>query len=399
MNLKPFKGSGSTPSRRAFWDTVTQAVIASQKVAGQNVTVDEHPRMGTIINIPDSHRGQGTGTGTGACCTDGECSILSESDCIDGGGNFLGNGTTCDDVDCTMGACCLDGDCTITTPDGCAGTYQGDGTTCEDVDCGTATSGACCHSDGSCTIEIPDSCDGTYQGDNTLCEDVTCPPAVTGACCATDGTCSLTTEEDCIVSGGHYQGNGSTCEESTCETGACCVAGTCSQQTEIACGDLGGHFFANGVPCIPDPCPACTECAFLNPCDGLYYRVKTTTASGSVDHEIDHWTFNSTRVDTCSGGFSICSGEGSGSLDDGIPDDFTFTGSCDCGLGETFFGIGGLLWELDGAACTCSICPEEACNPPDSSNCNSFSYDQDCPFGHFSGTVTTFYSEPCDPMV
>ncbi len=138
MKLKPFKGPGSTPSRRRFWDTVTQAVIASQKVAGQNVTVDEHPGKGSVINVPDSHRGQGTGTGTGACCTDGECSILSESDCVAGGGNFMGVGTTCDDVDCTQGACCLDGDCSITTASGCAaigGTYQGDDTTCDPNPC------------------------------------------------------------------------------------------------------------------------------------------------------------------------------------------------------------------------------------------------------------------------
>ncbi len=38
------------------------------------------------------------GTLTGACCTNGECSILSESDCTDGGGNYLGDGTTCDEV-------------------------------------------------------------------------------------------------------------------------------------------------------------------------------------------------------------------------------------------------------------------------------------------------------------
>ncbi len=56
MNLKPFTGPGSTPSRRRFWDKVTQAVIASQKVAGRFVTVDEHPGKGTVINVADNRR-------------------------------------------------------------------------------------------------------------------------------------------------------------------------------------------------------------------------------------------------------------------------------------------------------------------------------------------------------
>ncbi len=56
MNLDPFTGPGSTPSRRTFWDKVTQAVLASQKIAGENVTVDEHQGMGTLINVPNPNR-------------------------------------------------------------------------------------------------------------------------------------------------------------------------------------------------------------------------------------------------------------------------------------------------------------------------------------------------------
>ncbi len=54
MNLKPFTGPGSTPSRRRFWDNVTKAVIASQKLAGRFVTIDEHPGKGTIVNVADT---------------------------------------------------------------------------------------------------------------------------------------------------------------------------------------------------------------------------------------------------------------------------------------------------------------------------------------------------------
>ncbi len=51
MNLESFTGSGSTPSRRRFWDKVTAYVIASQKVAGKNVSVSEHQGAGTLINV------------------------------------------------------------------------------------------------------------------------------------------------------------------------------------------------------------------------------------------------------------------------------------------------------------------------------------------------------------
>ncbi len=59
MNLDSFTGPGSTPSRRRFWDKVTQSVIASQKVAGKNVSVDEHQGYGTIISVNPQRQGGG----------------------------------------------------------------------------------------------------------------------------------------------------------------------------------------------------------------------------------------------------------------------------------------------------------------------------------------------------
>ncbi len=79
--------------------------------------------------------------GTGACCIDGECSILSETDCTDGGGNYLGDDSVCEGVDCTQGACCSsdDGSCFLDTSE-CADygppySYQGDGTVCDPNPC------------------------------------------------------------------------------------------------------------------------------------------------------------------------------------------------------------------------------------------------------------------------
>ncbi len=105
MKLKPFTGPGSTPSRRRFWDNVTQAVIASEKLAGRFVTVDEHPGKGTVINVADSstRRGGGPPSTTGACCDDeGNCTITTEGECT---GIFQGIGVPCDPNPC-QGCCC-----------------------------------------------------------------------------------------------------------------------------------------------------------------------------------------------------------------------------------------------------------------------------------------------------
>ncbi len=105
MNLDSFTGQGSTPSRRRFWDRVTQAVIASQKVEGKNVSVAEHQGMGTIVNVA-RERG---GVGTGACCLVDACTITTESDCTGMGGTYHGDGSTCP-ASCTV-AC--DGSVTV----------------------------------------------------------------------------------------------------------------------------------------------------------------------------------------------------------------------------------------------------------------------------------------------
>ncbi len=67
--MKSFTGPGSTPSRRRFWDQVTDSVNASRKIAGRFVTVDEYPGKGSVINVPDSNRGRGGGGGGATCPT------------------------------------------------------------------------------------------------------------------------------------------------------------------------------------------------------------------------------------------------------------------------------------------------------------------------------------------
>ncbi len=210
MNLKPFTGPGSTPSRRRFWDRVTQAVIASQKVAGHNVTTDEHEGMGTFVNVADSSaRGRPRGGGqTGACCDEeNNCTITTESDCE---GTFQGVGTACDPNPCLTGACCILGACSILSSDDCAtasGYYFGDGTDCDPDPCADI---GCCLTEGDpfsrCDTILPADCSGTSfsgtfcwpEGEqifalNSCCLDgqIACPGGELGFhfCCNSDQTC------------------------------------------------------------------------------------------------------------------------------------------------------------------------------------------------------------------
>lgn len=126
---------------------------------------------------------------TGACCTNGVCVLVSESDCNSYYGLFYGFESECSEVNCpnqqvTVGACCLtqevciiaaESDCTIA-----AGEYQGDGSTCDSIDCSHLSSGrgACCIGDGECVVTIEEDCIlalGTFAGVDTLCNSTNCP--------------------------------------------------------------------------------------------------------------------------------------------------------------------------------------------------------------------------------
>jgi hypothetical protein len=120
MSLKPFKGPGSTPARRRFWDNALNAVLSLRKIAGRNATVSEHQGKGSVIDIADTSArrpptsgGSSSGGATVACCfDDGTCDDLTASECEDAGGNSQGSDTACDDpdIDCpTPSPCCADG--------------------------------------------------------------------------------------------------------------------------------------------------------------------------------------------------------------------------------------------------------------------------------------------------
>src|SRR5215471_3222865 len=183
MQLKRLTGSGSTRRRKGFWNEVADVVLSLRKIAGHNMTVYEHEQSGTIIEASVRKGGTyGPPSGvTGACCHGGLCSITTEAACP---GNYMGNGTTCDDVDCAHGACC--------------------------------------HADGSCTNETADSCDGTFQGYGLLCGSPGIDCTARGACCVNGGCLDLT-QTQCIADGGAYAGNGVSCVSVDCSR--CCYTG------------------------------------------------------------------------------------------------------------------------------------------------------------------------------
>ncbi len=77
--LKPFKGPGSTPSRRRFWAQLADAVNASRKIAGRHVSVDVHPGKGTLVNVDDTSARRGGGSGPPTVCPSGDEIMVSFS--------------------------------------------------------------------------------------------------------------------------------------------------------------------------------------------------------------------------------------------------------------------------------------------------------------------------------
>ncbi len=254
MNLDSFTGAGSTPSRRRFWDKVTQAVIASQKVSGRFVTVDEHPGKGSVINV-DRKIGSVT---TGACCGTGDwpsntCSIQTEADCLSSMGNYLGDGTPCEGLDCNSGACCVGtgltlGDCVDEADFLCVSPsiFHGYGTACADIRC-----------EGSCAVckfclGPINSCDcgfGAYDCHYSCFDNLTFDE-----CSANTGSTEWVLAGSCgslnpceVFSGGCAVGG----------TGACCLGGFCVDDfTHADCDSAGGIWYVDCTcfDCAPECC-------------------------------------------------------------------------------------------------------------------------------------------------
>ena len=108
---------------------------------------------------------------TGACCVGDVCSVVTESECGDLGGMYLGDDVPCDPNPCGSGACCEwpSGDCQEVSFDDCnalgAGwTFLGGGTSCTPNPC--PTPGDDCSAPMTITVGLADL---PYVDTNTNC--------------------------------------------------------------------------------------------------------------------------------------------------------------------------------------------------------------------------------------
>ncbi len=253
------------------------------------------------------------GLGTGACCLNGQCSIVTESECLNAGGEFFG-----------VGSVCQPGLCNVCGP-GAGPCDQANGTPgCDDVKCCELI----CAQDPFC-------CENTWD---QICADSAikqCFKEPTGACCV-DNECVIATQADCFNAGGKYFGDGSACSPDLCAppnpcgpgagpcdipngtpgcddvaccklicsqdpfccdvewdqicadaaieqcfapTGACCVGSDCLEVTAPECADLGGDYFGDGTACTPDLC-AVDPC---NPLAGSCFEPNGTPGCDEID--------------------------------------------------------------------------------------------------------------------
>jgi len=205
---------------------------------------------------------------TGACCNGANCSEVCDDDCDALGGDYLGDGTTCEPNFCA-GACCVYGTgCGDTTREICgsaSGDFKGEGTTCDalppELECG----GACCallFLDPICLRDLRrDQCveggdvdDPVYMGDATQCwdEDIDdcTAPSTRGACCLPDGSCLITSQDFCQGSGDGAFVQDGTCDQVTC-TACCTDTGECYMS---ATGQCPAPDTVIDPPCVPNRC-------------------------------------------------------------------------------------------------------------------------------------------------
>ncbi len=114
------------------------------------------------------------------------------------------------------------------------GVYAGDGTSCGGADCDW-----CCMDDVLCLAYIPGG-------------------GVHGACCLEDGSCIFTPQCNCQSPSGNIQGRytlpGQSCPSPLCTVGACVLSdGTCIVKAEFwCCRRRGSTYLCDGSIC--DPC-------------------------------------------------------------------------------------------------------------------------------------------------
>ncbi|MCA9759305.1 MAG: T9SS type A sorting domain-containing protein [Candidatus Eisenbacteria bacterium] len=150
----------------------------------------------------------------GACCFPGDtCFVLDDLECDAQGGEFAGEGTTCDPSPC-FGACCVPtGGCELYSESECFsrdGEFIGYLEECLPELC--PEGGLCCFPEG-CWWFTYDAC--REAGGQPLGVEGACQWC-RGACCLADGTCLELFEADCDAAGGSFEGIVTDCEPESC---------------------------------------------------------------------------------------------------------------------------------------------------------------------------------------
>ena len=202
---------------------------------------------------------------SGACCCDGHCLNLPDSDtCRDFGGiSFRGHGTSCDrdgicDIPRKEGACCIKQSYLKEGDDLCEATPNAQ----------------------SCVFR-----GGAWKGQGTSCfDDEGACRELTGVCCVEGSAYDDLTVEECRDCGGHWAGPGSLSgDEGVCDPrhkGACCKKGRgCEETTYVQCKRDGGNFQGPETSCHDeDACAYCLPCGI----DGQYCDYDADCPSGTV---------------------------------------------------------------------------------------------------------------------
>lgn len=84
MNFDKIPKDGTTKTRKAFWDSVIDALGKSRKLPGRNVSVDERIGYGSVINV--TREKSGGGCFSGSTVDVSFSGITFDCDCIPGSG-------------------------------------------------------------------------------------------------------------------------------------------------------------------------------------------------------------------------------------------------------------------------------------------------------------------------
>lgn len=183
-----------------------------------------HVQVGYPVDLAFAIKGSQPCSYYVACCLpSGQCTEMSESECMSLNGWPQEPEVLCSEVTCPQPpeACCFpNGSCQDIPPGDCSaqgGLPQGWGMSCTTVQCPQPME-ACCFSDGSCQDIPPDECTaqgGAAQGSGTDCWTVECPQPPE-ACCFPNGSCSDVPAADCAAQSGTPQGPGTYCQTVVC---------------------------------------------------------------------------------------------------------------------------------------------------------------------------------------